>query len=302
MTTTHRGRDQGPPPLRAVRAFVVAARHMSLTRAAEELFVTQSAVSRQIRELETDLGVALFERRGRNLRLTAEGRTLASVAGDALDRLTEQAIALRTRRPDPVVTLSMLPSVAARWLAPRLGDFITAHPDIDLRIAASRQFTNFEAEGVDAAIRYGPGDWSAVAATHLAGEEIVPVCSPGYARELNLAQPPDLARANLLHGDLPEDWRDWFRAAGVTDLVPGRGPHFGDANALMQAALDGLGVALGRSLLVAADLRAGRLIEPFGPRLQARYGYWFVVPRRRPLTDRLVRVRDWLVEQFSAAS
>jgi len=288
--------------LRAVRAFVVAARHLSLTRAAEELFVTQSAVSRQIRELETDLGVALFERRGRNLRLTAEGRTLASVAGDALDRLTEQAIALRTRRPEPIVTLSMLPSVAARWLAPRLGDFITAHPDIDLRIAASRQFTDFEAEGVDAAIRYGAGDWSAVGATHLAGEEIIPVCSPGYARELSLTQPPDLARANLLHGDLPEDWRDWFRAAGVTDLVPGRGPHFGDANALMQAAIGGLGVALGRSLLIADDLRTGRLVEPFGPRLCARYAYWFIVPRDRPLTERLVRVRDWLVEQFAAAS
>ncbi|MDZ7840992.1 MAG: transcriptional regulator GcvA [Gammaproteobacteria bacterium] len=298
----HKGRSQGLPPLRAVRAFVVAARHMSLTRAAEELFVTQSAVSRQIRELETDLGVTLFERRGRNLRLTAEGRALAWVAGDALDRLTEEAIALRTRRSGPVVTLSMLPSVAARWLAPRLADFITAHPDIDLRIAASRQFTDFETEGVDAAIRYGLGDWPSVAATHLADEEIVPVCSPAYAHEVGLVKPADLAQASLLHGDLPEDWRDWFRAAGVTDPVPRRGPHFGDANALLQAATDGLGVALGRSLLVADDLRAGRLVEPFGPRLQARYAYWFVLPRSQALSERLVRVRDWLTAQFANTS
>lgn len=274
---------------------------MSLTRAADELAVTQSAVSRQVRELEVDLGVALFERQGRKLRLTAEGRSFAQVADEAIERLTEHAVALRARRASPIVTLATVPSIAARWLAPRLADFVASHPDIDLRIASSPQLLDLEADGIDAAIRYGRGDWRGVCAVRLAGEELLPVCSPDYAERHALGAPADLRRLKLLEGNLPDRWRDWLEAAGVSTRGIEHGLVFDDANALLRAAEDGLGVALGRSLLVAPDLDSGRLVAPFGLRIPATYAYWFVLPERREADARLARVRDWLGSQFGTS-
>ncbi len=274
---------------------------MSLTRAADELAVTQSAISRQVRELERDLGVELFRRQGRNLRLTAEGRAFAQVAGEVLDRLTDHATALRARRTSPVITLGTLPSVAARWLAPRLADFVASHPEIDLRIAASPQLADLGTDGIDAAIRYGRGEWSGVTASRLAGEELLPVCSPEYLRRNPVNTAAELARQTLLQADLPDQWRDWFRAAGVPADDIGHGLRFDDANALLQAAVDGLGVALGRSLLVAEDLHNGRLVVPLDLRIPASYSYWFVVLAGRENDAQLTRIRDWLIRQFCAA-
>lgn len=245
--------------------------------------------------------MALFERQGRKLRLTNEGRAFARVAAEAIDRLTDHAVALRARRHAPVVTLATLPSVAARWLAPRLAEFVAAHPDIDLRIAASPQLVDFDSDGIDAAIRYGTGNWHGVAATWLGGEELLPVCSPGFGQRHSLSSPADLRRCTLLQGDLPDQWRDWLNAAGVSADGLEHGLVFDDANALLRAAEDGVGVALGRSRLVGADLRSGRLIAPFEQRIPATYGYWFVTSEHRSDDVRIGQVRTWLLDQFAAA-
>jgi LysR family transcriptional regulator, glycine cleavage system transcriptional activator len=284
-------------PLTALRTFEAAARHGSFTRAAEELHVTQGAVSRQVQALEARLGVSLFERNGRTLTLSLEGRRLATAATEALERLGE-AVAELTG-PASVVTLSMLPSVAACWMAPRMREFATAHPSIELRLSASRHLVDFQAEGIDAAIRYGPGGWTNVAAELLARERIFPVCSPGYAARLQLRAAGDLGRATLLHNDVPDGWREWFAAAGCPEVCADKNVYLDEDAALLRGAAEGEGMALGRSILVAGDLEQGRLVAPFDVSIPATFSYWFVAPaeaRRRP---EVARLREWLIEEFA---
>lgn len=287
-------------PLTALRTFEAAARHGSFTRAAEELHVTQGAVSRQVQALEARLGVALFDRNGRTLKLSLEGRRLASAATEALERLG--AAVAELTGPERVVTLSMLPSVATCWIAPRMQDFTAAFPAIALRLSASRHLVDFQAEGIDAAIRYGPGGWADVAAEQLATERIFPVCSPEYVGRLDLATPEDLARATLLHTDVPDGWREWFAAAGCPELFTDKGIYLDEDAALLRAAAEGEGMALGRSVLVAGDLASGRLIAPFDVSIPATYSYWFVAPRDAPRRREVELVRDWLVAEFARSA
>ncbi|MEM9470987.1 MAG: LysR substrate-binding domain-containing protein [Pseudomonadota bacterium] len=283
------------PPLRSLQVFEAAARCGGFTAAGEELGITQSGVSRQVSDLEAVLGVPLFVRNGARLRVTPAGDRLANQLADAFSR-TWSAVA-DARRSDQVITLSMLPSVAARWFAPRLGSFLKTKPGIDLRITASRHLVDFAAEGVDAAIRYSRSPASDLNALKLGTETVLPVCSPDYARRFALKSPEDLRAATLLCGDLPEDWPAWFEAAGCAHLPPG-GPRLGDDGAILQAAVEHQGVALGRSLLVADDIAAGRLVAPFSVSLDASYAYWFVQPKGMTTTSAVEAVRDWLVEQF----
>jgi LysR family glycine cleavage system transcriptional activator len=287
-------------PLTALRTFEAAARHGSFTRAAEELHVTQSAVSRQVQALEARLGVSLFERNGRALALSREGRRLATAATEALERLGEAVAELTS--PASVVTLSMLPSVAACWMAPRMRDFAAAHPSIDLRLSASRHLVDFQAEGIDAAIRYGPGGWTNVVAEQLAKERIFPVCSPGYAARLHLRSPEDLRRATLLHNDVPDGWREWFAAAGCPEVFTDKNVYLDEDAALLRAAAEGEGMALGRSILVAGDLAQGRLVAPFDVSISATYSYWFVAPRDATRRRELELVREWLIGEFARTS
>ncbi len=288
------------PSLRAICAHESAARLGSFTKAAQELNVTQGAVSRQIKELERHLATELFVRSGPRLRLTEKGRELAASAGRALDVLRDAVTVAQGRREAGYVTLSMLPSVATKWLAPRLGRFVNQHPDIDLRVSASRNLVNFEAEEIDAAIRYGKGNWSGLRAELLGGETVFPVCTPAYAEDLGLITPDRLTRATLLHADIEEDWATWFGTAGFAkDRVP-QGPRLGDAAAIMQAAIDGQGVALGRSRLVADDLVSGRLIAPFEIELPASFSYWFVRPEGSVESQNLIVVFEWIRSEFGA--
>lgn len=284
-------------PLTALRTFEAAARHGSFTQAAEELHVTQGAVSRQVQALEDRIGVALFERNGRTLALSLEGRLLASAATDALERLGDAVSKLA--RPAGTITLSMLPSVAACWMAPRMSDFALAHPDVMLRLSASRHLVDFQREGIDAAIRYGPGGWADVDAEPLASEEIFPVCSPDYAAQLGLKSPGDLARATLLHTDVPDGWRDWFAAAGYPEHFTAEGLYLDEDAALLRAAAEGEGMALGRSVLVARDLAQGRLVAPFEVSIPATYSYWFVAPVEARRRREVALVREWLVAEFA---
>jgi LysR family glycine cleavage system transcriptional activator len=293
--------DEKPrlPSLRALQVFAVAARHGSFTRAAHELHLTQGAVSRQVQELETALGRALFVRSGPQLSITVTGQQLGADVQQALEWLRAAVDRARPARATPRITLSMLPSVAAKWMAPRLARFVQDHPHLDLRITASRHFVDFQAEEVDAAIRYGRGAWPGLTATHLCNETVFPVCSPGLAQRLNLQRPADLLSATLLHSDIAEDWLAWFQAAGVGAPAVPRGPTIGDDAAMLQAVIDGQGVALGRSVLVADDLAQGRLVAPFPQRLPASYHYWFVAPESAPETPGLTTVREWLIAEFA---
>jgi len=193
----------------------------------------------------------------------------------------------------------MLPSLATRWFAPRLRRFISAHPEIDLRVTASRHLVDFTAEGVDAAIRYTPRPQGDLQQTMLGREQVIPVCSPDYAERLELGAPEDLRKSTLLHGDIPEDWGAWFKAAGLAGQPPS-GPRLGDDGAILQAAIDGQGVALGRSRLVEADINAGRLMAPFKTSLDASYAYWFVCPKETAARDNVERVKVWFCSEFAA--
>ncbi|MEO0860748.1 MAG: LysR substrate-binding domain-containing protein [Pseudomonadota bacterium] len=285
------------PPLRSLQVFEAAARCGSFTAAGQELGITQSGVSRQVSDLEATLGVALFLRNGARLSVTPAGERLAGQLAQAFAQ-TWSAVA-DARASDQVVTLSMLPSVAARWFAPRLADFMAAHPDIDLRITASRHLVDFASEGVDAAIRYSPAPSRDLDAALLATETVTPVCSATYAKDHALHAPADLSRATLLCGDIPEDWPTWFLAAGCPQNPP-QGPRLGDDGAILQAAVDGQGVALGRSLLVADDIATGRLVAPFTVSLDASHAYWFVRPKGMTPTPAVASVETWLIGQFEA--
>jgi LysR family glycine cleavage system transcriptional activator len=284
-------------PLTALRTFEAAARHSSFTRAAEELHVTQGAVSRQVQALEDRLGVVLFDRAGRRLALSSEGRLLAHATTDALERLG--AAISSVTRSGGILTVSMLPSLAASWVAPRMRDFAAAHPDLELRLTASRHLVDFEAEGIDAAVRYGPGGWADVDYELLATEEIFPVCSADYAASLRLREPRDLARANLLHGDVPDGWREWLAAAGCPEIFSEAGVYLDEDTALLRAAAEGEGVALGRSVLVDDELTRGRLVAPFATRIPASFSWWFVTPFNVPRSRNVERLHDWLMRAFA---
>ncbi len=286
------------PPLRALEVFEAAARHRNFTAAGRELGITQSAVSRQVADLEATVGTKLFLRRGARLAITRAGLQLSERISRAL---SEARSAVRELGAvEGIVTLSMLPSVAAKWFAPRLARFVAAHPDIDLRITASRHLVDFAAEGVDGAIRYGSGPWPGLHARRLGGEVVFPVCTPAYLERLRIMVPADLARATLLYGDIPETWPAWFAAVGCEVQLPA-GPKLGDDTAILQAALDSQGVALGRSLLLAEDLAVGRLVAPFDVSLAAQYSYWFVQPATRVQSRALRLVEAWITMEFGGS-
>ena len=287
----------GKTSLRSLEVFAAAARLGGFTAAGAELGITQSAVSRQIADLEGTLGVKLFKRRGAHITATPAGQRLSdrltAALGDIRAAVADAALS------DQVVTLSMLPSVAAKWFAPRLGRFVSEHPDIDLRVTASRHLVDFAKEGVDAAIRYGVGPWSGLSAEKLANETVSPVCTPFYAQQQGLISPSDLSRAVLLHGDIPENWAAWFKAAGCAVDVPA-GPRLGDDTAILQAVLDSHGVALGRSRLVAEDIASGKLIQPFDIHLTASHAYWFVRPKSAEVSPSISAVERWIKKEFDS--
>ncbi len=290
---------QALPSLKGLRAFEAAARLSSFTAAGKELFVTQGAVSRSIQGLERDLGVALFRRRGRYLDLTAEGQRYADVIAEAFRMMSSATAATRQYAESDVLTVSMLPSFAAKWLVPRLPNLLAANPTLDLRISAYQQLTTFE-DGVDLAIRYGLGSWPSTESRLLFHEDIFPVCSPSLvAPDGPLEGPSDLTNVTVLHGHPPADWQTWLDAAELQDLPIGRGPYSNDFAGLIQAAVDGTGVALGRTALVDLDLKAGRLIRPFGPSIRSRYAYYLVRPTWRPAPKHYRSFERWLLNQIS---
>ena len=289
------------PPLNALRAFEAAARHLSFTRAADELHVTQTAISHQIKGLEERLGVRLFRRLPRGLVLTEEGQRYLPPVREAFDRIAAATARLTTAGAGGSLTVSALPSFAAKWLVPRLGRFRAAHPDLDLRISASSQLVDFARDDVDVGIRMGRGSYPGLRVDRLFGESMVPVCSPELLSGPHpLRRPDDLRHHVLLHDDDHSGWQLWLELAGVEDVDASRGPIFTDSAMVVQAAAEGQGVALARSVLAAGDLAAGRLVQPFAVSLQHDLAYYLVSPEATAEQPRIRAFRAWLLAEAAA--
>jgi LysR family glycine cleavage system transcriptional activator len=289
------------PSLNGLRAFEAAARHMSFTKAAVELNVTQTAVSHQIRRLEAELGVHLFLRLAEGLALSEEGQAYLPGVRAAFQELRYSTDELLEGRHKSVLTISTLVSVASKWLLPRLPSFQQAFPSIDVRISASTELVDFRKGAIDAAIRYGRGDWKGLRADFLMSDEIFPVCSPALAK--TLSTPAELARHTMLQvsGVTADDWSTWLSAAGQPpQLAEGPRLTFDLAMMAVQAAVDGQGVCIGRSTYVEDDLRAGRLVIPFDLRLKDELGFYLVTPHETAQAKKIVAFRTWLLAQQSA--
>ncbi len=290
------------PSLNGLRAFEAAARHLSFTRAAEELHVTQAAVSHQIKGLEERLGMRLFRRLNRALMLTDEGQRLFPAVRDAFERLAEAVEGLRARDTAGPLTVSVLPSFAAKWLVPRLSRFQERFPDIDLRITALERLVDLARDDVDVAIRFGSGRWRGVHAEMILADRVTPVCSPALAQRLR--DPADLAHVTLLHETMEPmrnfpDWAAWLQAAGVNGVDVSRGLRFSHTHILLQAAIDGRGVALGQAPLAADDLAAGRLIAPFALSLPVGYAYYLVYLPEAAERPKIKAFREWVLAEMA---
>ena len=286
------------PPLNALKAFEAAARHESFTRAAEELCVTQGAVSHQVKALETELGLKLFIRERQRLIITELGREYLAVLRDAFDRIALGTEQLRQRQTSGVLTVSTSPDFAAKWLVNRLGHFLDAHPEIDLRVSATMQHVDFAREDVDVAVRHGEGNWPGLEAVRLSLEELFPVCSPKLmSGPRAIRVPADLLKHPLLHMEDRQNWARWLEAAGVHDTCAVHGPVLNRASMLIDAAVDGQGVALARTTLAAWDVINGRLVRPFATALPLTRTYWIVCPRATASLPKIAAFRDWLLAE-----
>ena len=288
------------PPLDAIRGFVAVARRMSITLAAKDLCLTQSAVSRQIQSLEEHLGAPLLIRKHRALALTAEGEQLLLMASPWLDRLSEFSESLKQRGRLRPVTITALISVTSLWLLPRLGEFQKAHPNIDVRMSANNRVMNLQQEGIDLAIRYAREGDVPRGAVRLFGEKVLPVASKAVAARafINPAALLDEVLLEFDEGALPWlRWSEWLTAAGLPAAKPKAYLHLNQYDQVVQAAIDGHGVALGRMALVLPMLKDGRLValadHGFG---NSDYAYWLIDASPSPRGE-VLEFRNWLIKE-----
>ena len=286
------------PPLNALKAFEAAARHESFTRAAEELFVTQGAVSHQVKALEAELGVKLFNRERQRLVITEAGRQYLTILRDAFDRIAVGTERLLQRQNSGALTISTSPDFAAKWLVNQLGRFAEAHPSIDLRVSATLHHVDFAREDVDLAVRHGDGSWPGLDVVRLSAEHLFPVCSPKLLSGRNrLAKPADVLRFPLIHVDDRKDWSKWLAAAGVMGAELSHGPVLNRVSMAIDAAIDGQGIVLARTTLAATDLIAGRLLRPFAEDLRLSKTYWIICPQATASLPKIVTFRSWLLSE-----
>ncbi len=291
------------PPLNALRAFEAGARHLSFTKAAAELHVTQAAVSHQVKALEEHLGYPLFKRMTRKLGLTEQGRALFPVVSDAFMRIAETANHLRRAGDSRTLTVSITPAFGAKWLVYRLPRFWEKHPEIDLRVHHSIQVADLRHDDVDIAIRFGPGKWPGLTSEFMLRVDYAPVCSPALLQGKHpLKQPGDLRHHKLLHEDDYDGWTQWLAVAGVTDIDPRRGPIMDDITVMLQTVVDGGGVALGRLSMVERDLAAGTLVKPFDVTVLTDLGYHLVYLPDALEREKVRAFRDFIMEEISAES
>ena len=296
------------PPLKALRAFEVAARQGSFARAAEELSVTPAAVSHQVKRLEEYLGVRLFRRLARGLALTAPGERMLPDVSGAFQRLGSAADAVRDSAAGRIVTVSIAPSLASRWLVPRIQDFREQYPGFELRVDARDQLVDLRRDDVDVALRYGPGGYEELHVEELPDQSVFPVCSPALLERGPLLETPaDLCAHTLLHVEwrhttrLVPDWRSWLDAVGAPQVDTETGPRFSQQSITLDAAVAGQGVALANEMLVAGDLEAGRLVRPLVESTPQEFRYFLVCLPEAVTTPRVRALREWVFSELSGA-
>lgn len=294
------------PSLSGLQAFESVARHASFTRAAEELGLSQTAVSHRISRLETQLGLRLFLRRGRQIALTEAAREYLTEVRDAFDALYRSTDRILSRGDASRLTISSLISFAAKWLVPRIAEFQSGHPAVDVRILTSSIPVDFEREEIDLAIRYGSGDWPGLRADLLFHEDLTPICSPGFLGDsVRQLDPTDLPGYRLIEiSTYPDDWHHWLESTVGADsalLEPDAlafDLKFDLAFAAIEAAMDGAGIAMGRRSLIENDLAAGRLVAPFADRVPRR-AYYLVAPQETADRPKIAGFRRWLLESLA---
>ncbi|MGH8729604.1 MAG: transcriptional regulator GcvA [Burkholderiales bacterium] len=301
------------PPLNSLRAFEAAARNMSFKKAAQELNVTPAAISHQIKALEDHLEVSLFRRVTRGLELTEAGAKCLPKLREGFDSLAEAVESIRVRKEAKILKVNVPPSLAAKWLAPKLYRFMNAHPEMDVRIAASMSLIdgqdapNDGEEESDIEIRFGLGNYPGFRVDKLFPICLVPLCSPKLLEgEHPLRAPEDLRHHVLLHDDTlalaPQHpgWEMWLEAAGVSGVDPTRGSHFSHASLALAAAVDGLGVAVNLSVLAAEHIAAGHLLVPFEPGIPLTSAYYLLTPETKESDPKLAAFRQWLLNEAQA--
>jgi LysR family glycine cleavage system transcriptional activator len=293
--------------LNALRAFEATARLGSYVGAAAELNVTPAAVGQQIRMLEAFLAVPLFERHGKKLRLTEAAESALADVKDGFDRLARAMDQLKDAGRGPLVTITLPPSFAAKWLIPRLETFRMAHPDIDVRLDTTDRLADLSRENIALGIRYGTGRYPGLESTLLMGETVFPVCSPSLqTRAHKLRVPGDLAQFKLIHDttlaahETFPTWATWLAAARARKLKPQSGLKINSPIMSLQAAMEGQGVALARSVIADGDLRSGRLVKPFALALDSGYAYHLVYPAGLPLSRAASLFCAWLKSEVAS--
>jgi len=299
------------PPLDFLRGFEAAARHLSFTRAAEELFLTQSAISRQIQALEEFIGVPLFERRHKALALTEAGKAYLRAVEPALDQLREATRRLRESRTGHVLTVTTTMSFASMWLVPRLARFRRRHPGVDVRINATPDVVDMEREGIDVAIRDIAVSRAPAEAIFLVGEHLAPVCSPEYLKESRVAKRPLSKLSDLRHHTLlvmhdPRGrwpwlaWPAWLESMGEGELEPASTTSYGQYDQVIQAAIHGQGIALGRMSLAVKLVKDKQLVTLFGQRQRLQRGFYAVYARQAQAREAAGKFVDWIKEELAA--
>jgi len=281
-------------PLNALRMFDAAARHLSLTRAAQELHVTQAAVSQHIRNLEERLGKPLFRRLPRGLALTDEGQALWPVVAQSFERIEQSLQQVAEPRPREILSVGVVGTFAIGWLIPRLSQFQQLHPYIDLRLLTNNNRVDLAGEGLDAAVRFGDGAWHGTHAQMLLRAPLSPMCAPMLAQQLR--EPADLARQTLLRSYRTQEWEGWF--AGLDQTAPlARGAMFDSSLTLAEAAAQGAGIALLPARMFEHMLQQGRLVRPFAHEVDTG-AYWLTYLKSRQASSALQTFRHWLLTQL----
>jgi len=290
------------PSLTALQFFEAAVRHMSFTRAARELNVTQSAVSRQIRQLEEHVGRPLFRRLKQRLVLTEPGEAYSIAVRDLLDRAEAATLQLMAYGSGGgLLTVALLPTFGSRWLVPRLGDFTTRHPDIQLNLVTQVRPFDFAGSEIDVAIHFGTEVWPGAICHRLMGEVVVPVAAPSLLGRSRPARPEDVGRYTLLqHATRSQAWQEWLRACGVENLDGRVGPRFEQFHMVIQAAIAGLGLAVLPRFLIQDELTSGRLVVAIDRPVRSEHAYYLVHPERKADLQRVTMFRDWLLQQCAA--
>ena len=292
------------PPLNSLRAFEAVGRHLSFSKAANELNVTPGAISQQIRGLEEFLEIKLFKRRNRSIVLTDSGQVFLPLLSDGFSRIAEAVDSVRRSQGEEPLTITAAPSFTSKWLIPRLCKFQALHPEIDVRIDASSRLVDFVREDIDVGIRFGTGEIEGLDSNYLFSFDLIPVCSPDLKHEGKAVHDlSDIRHHTLLHSQDTDfdpsfpDWAMWLATAGVDDVDASRGIFFSQGEMVIEAAIEGQGIALGASVMVAGALESGRLVQPFETRLPVRLSFHLITTRQKARSSKIGAFRQWILDE-----